>query len=183
MSQLFYKHSKGWLVIVWALLFTIFALTVLPGQSAQTETYSAGTGAPDTSLFYTPDDLLNMAEAYGSPGRRAYVHARFTFDLVFPLVYTFFLTTSITWLLERVLAIDSPWRFLNLLPFFAMLLDFLENICTAWVITVYPAQNPVIALLASIFSPLKWLFVGASFTVLLVSVVLFLWKSIFSQKL
>ena len=182
MSDWFYKISKGWLVIADILVFVTFGMTVLPGQSTQMETYSAGVGSPDMSFFYTPADLTHMAEAYGAEGRQAYIHARFTFDLAFPLVYTLFLITGISWLLNRLLPAANPWRKLNLIPLAAMLFDLLENICASWVMSAFPAQLNFVARAASIFTPLKWLFVGTSFALLAASAVIALYKSRMKRK-
>jgi hypothetical protein len=169
LSNWIYQKSKGWVALCSLLAFTLFSVLVLPSQSLQAETYSGTTGSPDMSLFYSQETLLQMAETYGEAGRQAYVHARFTFDLVFPLVYAFFLTACISWLLNRSLAKGSPWRMLNLLPLGAMLLDFLENICAARVMASYPAPSPLAAAAAVIFTPVKWLLVGSSFTLLIIS--------------
>ncbi len=166
MSKWFYKISKDSLVIASILIFIIFGMTVLPDQSAKAEIYSADTGTPDLSLFYSPADLIRMAESYGPEGRQAYVYARFTFDLVFPLVYAFFLITSTSWLLERLIPAENPWRKLNLIPLIGMLFDLLENGSAAWVMRAYPNQANIAAITASIFTPLKWLFVIASFIIL-----------------
>jgi len=73
------------------------ALT-LPGQNAIAHKYSLGTGSPDTSLFYTAASLYRLADLYRQEGRVAYLKARWTLDVAFPLIYTFFLVTAIAWL-------------------------------------------------------------------------------------
>ena len=178
LSQWLYKHSTGWIALIGLALFMVFGAAVLPGQSAQAAAYSAETGTPDTSFFYTPAELAGMAEAYGAQGRQAYVHARFTFDLIYPLVYTFFLAAAVSWLMKKLALQESPWRLLNLLPLAAMLLDFLENICAARVMAIYPQEQPAAALLASIFTPLKWLGVVGSFVLLAIVGGMMLWRRI-----
>lgn len=64
-----------------------------------------------------------MAEAYGESGRQAYIRARFTFDLVWPLVYTLFLATAISWVLGRAFALDSCWQRANLAPLLNAIFD------------------------------------------------------------
>lgn len=181
-SKWFYEKSNGWVAAIGLLVFVLFSLTVLPDQNAQAASYSAGAGSPDTSLFYGVEDLYHMAEAYGSTGRQVYVQARFSFDLAFPLIYTFFLVTGISWLLERLLAHNSPWRCLNLLPLGAMLLDFLENICAATVVGAYPNLKSVAALLASILTPFKWLLVAVSFLTLAAAGIMALLRLIQSRR-
>lgn len=89
LSNFFYSVSTGWLTLLGLLIFVLFMIFVLPQQSQKAEAYSGGT-SPDTSYFYSAADLYQMAEAYGADGRAAYIYARFTFDLVFPLAYLFF---------------------------------------------------------------------------------------------
>jgi len=172
LSNWIYRYSKSWVAIGAALLFFLFCLTILPKESAKAEDYSAGIGTPDTSLYYSQQDLMHMAETYGNEGRQAYVRARFSFDLAFPFVYTFFLVTCISYLLNRTLVGNSTWRLLNLVPLVGLKFDLLENICTAWVIGSYPIQKPALALLAAVFTPLKWLFVCSSFVILAIALVL-----------
>ena len=54
-------------------IFLLFTALVLPGQSASTATETGDVGAPDTAFFYTPADLYHFSEAYGEPGRSAYI--------------------------------------------------------------------------------------------------------------
>jgi hypothetical protein len=117
-----------------------------------------------------------MAESYGQAGRQEYVRARFTFDLVWPVVYTIFLTALISWIGGRVLPEQSNWRLVNLLPLTGMAFDYLENIATSLVMFRYPAETPVVPFLAGVFTSLKWLFIGAAFIVLVVLVIIGLFE-------
>ena len=157
-------------------IFLLFTALVLPGQSASTATETGEEGAPDTAFFYTSVDLYHFAEAYGEPGRAAYIRARFTFDLIWPLMYTAFLTTAITWLYARAFPSGSRWQLANLAPLLGALLDYLENISTSLVMWRYPARTPVVDTLAPIFSLSKWAFVGASFMLLLIGLVMAIWR-------
>lgn len=165
-SNWLYQISTGRVALVSLAIFLIFSALVLPGQSAAAEVYAGAKGSPDLSLFYSPTDLLVMAESYGATGRQAYVRARFTFDLIFPLIYTFFLAACISWLLKRMIPEGSFWRHLNVLPLVAMLLDFIENIAAAYVIGRYPAPSLLAATIAPPATILKWLLVGGSFIML-----------------
>lgn len=157
-----YQFSKGWVALLSALVFVAFITLVLPGQSALAEQYSKGIGSPDLSFVYSTHDLYSMADAYGPAGRQAYIHARFSFDLIFPLVFTFFLAACSSWLLGRLLPKTSPWRLLNLLPMAAMAFDYLENSAASIVMRRYPDLSPAAAFLAPPFTFIKWLLVGGS---------------------
>lgn len=182
LSNGFKRFSRGWVALLALVIFSLFTALVLPAQSSQAEATSGEAGSPDTSLFYTPGELNNMAEAYGPQGRAAYVRARFTFDLIWPLVYTFFLVTSISWIYGRAFAHGSPLQLANLVPVLGLLFDYLENIATSLVMLRYPDPTPFFAWLAPVFTFLKWIFIGGSFIVLLAGVVPWITRRIRSNS-
>lgn len=171
-----YRVSRGWVALAALVIFVLFTALVLPGQTAQMDVYGADVGSPDLSLTYSTADLYAMAEAYGPEGRAAYVRARLTFDVIWPVVYTVFLVTAIGWLARRAFAADSLWQRANLIPLVAALFDYLENATTSLVMARYPAQTPVVDVLATLFTPIKWLFVVAGFVLLLMCVGVNVWR-------
>lgn len=170
-SNNIYRLSSGWVALAGLVIFLLFSALVLPGQSQKAEQVSQGAGSPDTSFSYAADDLYQMAEAYGEAGREEYVRARFTFDLVFPLVYTFFLLTALSRVLARALPSASRGRLLNLLPLAGMLFDYLENITASIVMLRYPAPAGMAGSLAALSTPLKWVFIGLSFAALVIGLI------------
>ncbi|MFN2220564.1 MAG: hypothetical protein ACK2UA_18285, partial [Anaerolineae bacterium] len=109
-------------------------------------------------------------------GRSAYIRARFTFDLVWPLIYTAFLVTAISWVFGKTFRSDSRWQRANLIPLFGALFDYLENVSTSLVMGRYPDQTAVVAALAPIFTSLKWIFLAGSFILLLAGIVTAVWR-------
>jgi hypothetical protein len=178
LSERLISLSKGWVVFLALAVFLLFTALVLPGQAADSKARTGGAPQPDTSFIYSADDLYRMTEAFGPTGRQAYVQARFTFDVVWPLVYAFFLITAISWLAGRAFQPASRWRLLNLVPVTAIILDYLENVAAVIVVARYPLQTPVIDLLAPSFTFLKWLFVSGSFVVLLAVATAAVWQRI-----
>jgi hypothetical protein len=169
LSDFFYRFSYGWVALTATLVFVLFSVLTLPGQSRIAQTYSQGSGSPDTSLFYNAEDLYSMAGLYGAQGREVYLKARWTFDLAFPVVYSFFFIAAISWLLNRITPPGSRWRLLNLVPVAAFVLDLLENTATSLVMARFPLHCPPGELLAPILTPIKWLMVSASMLILLLA--------------
>ena len=167
-SNKLHKGSKGWLTLTAFVVFLLFTALVLPQQSAKADRETGGVGSPDTTFFYSTGDLYRFAEEYGQEGRAAYVRARGTFDVIWPLVYTFFLVTGISWLSARAFSPHSRWQLLNLVPVLAMIFDFLENGCASVVMLRYPQLSPLAAALAPPASMIKWALVMGSFVLLLV---------------
>jgi len=171
------KTSKSWVMMLTLLIMVLFMIFVLPSQAASAEENAGGSISPDTTFFYGSEDLIQAAKEYGDEGRQAYIQARWTFDLVFPLVYISFLVAGISWFYQN-LENSIEWiGFTNLLPLAAGVFDYLENIGASLVMASYPMRLSGLALVTSIFSGVKWILVGASFLAYfaLAGVVLFKW--------
>ena len=164
------------------IIFLLFTGFVLPKQASQAELSTGNETSPDMSFYYSSEDLYQLAQAYGEGGRAAYVKARFTFDMIWPLVYMIFLTTAISWLFEKVFKPDSLWQLANLVPICGMILDYLENVSTSVVMIRYPDQTRMIDQLAPIFTSLKWLFVGGGFGLLALGLIVGMLQLIGGKK-
>jgi len=176
LSKWLYQISSGWVTLGAIVIFIMFSVLVLPDQSASSQSQSGDIGSPDLSIYYSAAELYEMAEAYGEQGRADYIRVRFTFDLIWPLVYTFFLTTTIGWVFKRTITSQNSWQRVNLIPLLGMTCDYLENIATSLVIYRYPAQTLIIDWLAGVFTTMKWLLIGVSFVVLAVGIIIAIWQ-------
>ena len=167
-----YRVSTGKITLICLIIFLLFSALVLPAQTAGADALGEDVGSPDLSFFYTTQDLYDMAEGYGEEGREAYIRARFTFDLIWPVMYTLFLTTAISWLFIRAISPYSWLRMTNFVPILGMIFDYLENLSTSIVMARYPAQTAIIDSLAPFFTLFKWIFIAGSFVLLVVGVAL-----------
>jgi len=177
-SRWLYKVSTGWVTLAGLIIFLLFTIFVLPAQAGGAETISEEAGSPDMSFTYTADSLYEIAEAYGKAGRAAYIRARFTFDLIWPLVYTLFLSTAISWIFVRAKIHESRWRWVNLAPALGMFFDYTENISTSLVMYRYPDSTDFLATLAPILTAIKWILISGSFALLLLGIGVWIWHSI-----
>ena len=164
------KKSTSLVTVSMLMLFLVFTATILPIQSEQAKTQSGDT-SPDMSFFLTVKELYKIAESYGENGRIAYVRARFTFDLVWPIVYTVFLASGISWLYSRSFVKNPIVQRANLVPVIGMVLDYFENITASTVMLRYPERTPIVDTATVIVTPLKWVFVGGSFLVLFLGLI------------
>lgn len=162
---------RGWMAAAALVAFVVVTAVVLPAQADAGAFYTSRYPAPDTSWWYAPGDLYAAAEAWGPVGRSAYVRARITFDVFWPLVYGGFLLLTLSWSWARATVAGSRWRRVALLPVVVVLLDFGENVCTATVMARYPARTPVLAELAPVLTAAKWLTLTACFGLLVLGVV------------
>jgi hypothetical protein len=169
------RFSTGPVTLTALVIFILFTIFVLPAQTAPGSDKTNRTTTPDLSLYYTTSDLYHMAEAYGPAGRSDYLRIRWTFDLVWPLVYAFFLVTCIGWLSVRLTPADSRWRFANLVPVLGALLDYFENASTSLVMARYPLSTLLVDALAPVFTLFKWIFISASFVLVLFGLLAAVW--------
>jgi hypothetical protein len=170
------KVSTGWVALAALVGFLLFTALVLPNQAARSEAETGDVGSPDMSLFYSPERLYQLADAYGAEGRQAYIRARFTFDVIWPLVYVVFLSTAISWVYGKAFEAGSWWQRMNLAPVLGALFDYVENLSTSLVMWRYPDRTAVVDVLAPVFTLVKWILVGGSFGLLLIGVAVGAWR-------
>lgn len=165
-SKILTQTSSTKLTLFSFILFLVFLFIVLPVLQSITLTLFSGLGSPDLLFHYSSEELYNMAFAYGELGRNGYIKTRLQFDLAWPVVYTLFLATSISWFSYRITSLKSNVRFCNLLPMLAFVFDLLENLSVSIVMYQFPIKVAIFSHMASYSTTLKWLFVSISFILL-----------------
>jgi hypothetical protein len=166
-SEWINKISSGWVTLASLVIFLLFTALVLPAQAKEADAYSGEIGSPDTSFYYSSKTLYHFADAYGPEGRSAYIRARLTFDVFWPLVYLAFLGTAISWIFQKSSLRGEIWKRLNLVPVFGLLFDYLENGAAVVVMARYPDLTPILSHLAGVFTAIKWICIGGSFAILI----------------
>jgi hypothetical protein len=115
----------------------------------------------DSDCFYTAEKAYDLFNKLGDDGRLFYAWTEITLDLIFPVLYTLFLSLLLIFIFRKL----SNFKFqraLVLLPLMAMLFDFCENALIAFLLFAYPKKYIWIAVVASLSTKLKWIFVFAS---------------------
>ena len=147
-------------LIITFVLFVSFIAGVLPRQKAAVEIYTRDAGSPGLSFFPKPDTVYEMAKAYGTEGRRAYINALLVYDFAWPLVYSFFYLVFIHFTLgyahgQKAARLSS----VALLP---GLLDWTENILSIVILSAYPERMDAAAWVMAVTTCLKWITMGAA---------------------
>lgn len=169
LSKKLSSHLTPGMCFLSVIIFALFLIFILPEVSDRSYEVTQTSDSPDGSFFYTPKKLYSVAEQYGESGRSYYIKERFSFDVIWPLVYWFFLTASLTVLYQSITS--AKWQLLNLLPFFGVLFDYLENLSTSAVMFFYPNKVPVISWTAPFFTSIKWVCIYASFVLIIIGVI------------
>lgn len=111
----------------------------------------------ENSFFYSPADLIEMAQGYGAEGRRLYIRTSTTLDLIFPLLYSNFLTAFAIYLLKKAEMDKALASHLLRLGIGCCLSDWLENLCMILLLSSYPDTKYVYAFLGRIMTSVKYL--------------------------
>jgi hypothetical protein len=138
---------------------------------------------PDLSFYFTVEDLYGWAESYREEGRESYIRTRFTFDIIWPLIYTGFLFSSMGGLLYRSGLKNSTVDRLLLLPLGSLVFDYLENISSSIVMWRYPLRTPLVDYAVTVFTPLKWIILSFSFLAFFYSIIRFIYKHALKVKM
>ncbi len=94
-------------------------------------------------------------KAYGKDGRTLYFYSTLILDSIFPMAFGTFLTLLLVNLFKK-----SRSQIAILTPLLVVFTDFAENILTAIMLTNYPVKLYLISYAGSLFTSLKWIFMG-----------------------
>jgi hypothetical protein len=167
-----YEISSKKMVFLSTIIIVLFGIFVLPKASDSAKAYSEGVGSIDIGFGNTGADLIEIVEQYGVEGRESYLKSRWTFDLVFPMVFTFFGFTVNSFLLKKLAWDAGKYFWVNILIVVGMAFDYLENIFASFLILTIENPSLIIANLLSIFSVLKWMFVLGGFATIFIFLLL-----------
>lgn len=168
--------SRKYVLLAVTVVFAFFIAIVLPDQSEKAAEYTPESGSFDTSYYYSPSVVYEKIELYGEEGRAAYIYNRWTFDLIFPLVYGLFIFSAISFSIARIKwRVLAPRRWVYL-AFIAVMFDLLENSFVSLAMGGYPTEYNLLAYGASFSTLFKWFFVVTG----LVSAFIFLFFTLVS---
>lgn len=163
MKSLFAFLGRSRVFALAVALMLVFLAAVLPAMSARAAAYTPEGAYFDLAFFYTPARALEMVGQYEPQARAAYILDRWTFDLLWPLGYGFFMLSGWAFGLSRLrpgpLIAGSG---LLLIPMLAVVFDLIENSAITVLMLAYPAQPFGVALAASAGTLIKWILVLSS---------------------
>jgi hypothetical protein len=158
-------HPNIYLTLAWA-NFILFMVTILPWVSGLSQ--EAGlTQSIDTNFSFDPSTIYPIVASYGADGRLFYLIQRWTFDLIWPLVYAWPLFVTLR---------KYPIGRLALLPWLATALDYLENSVFTILVALYPLELSWLPILGVLMSLLKWIALGTSMVLSLLVPIFFAFK-------
>ena len=121
----------------------------------------------ETNLGYRPQDLFDIAEAYGEAGRNLYITSALSLDLLVPLFASNLLTASALFLANKNHSGKQVYNRILALGVVTCLSDWFENFCMIGVIRSYRQPQMTFAVLARILTSVKYIFMVVFIIVLI----------------
>ncbi len=144
---------------------------LLPLASARLSILSGGVGPLDSRFGYTSAQAYAALTAYGPAGREFDLRSEVTLDLVYPVIYSLFFSLATLYFLQRAAPGRVALARLALLPFAALVADYLENAGLILLLVTFPTQLPALAAATGLLTTAKWILQGASLVLLGLSAV------------
>jgi len=156
----FLNRISNWKTLLGLIFLEILFPAVLFKHAEEKINSLAGKeiGPIDLTFGFNPGRTLQMVADYGEAGRAYYKQAELIIDTAYPIVYSLLFAVIITLIYRSLL--KGPVHYLNLVPFMALVFDYLENFAVISLLTHYPEQSVFMASLCELFKLLKWLFFG-----------------------
>jgi hypothetical protein len=160
-------------VLIFLLLGCIgFAVFILKWAESQLKGFSGGIGPIDLLFNYSCDQVYQMLKSYNGEGREFYAIIELTADMVYPVIYSLFLSLLIIFLFKRLYIHERVVKIAFLMPIITLAADFFENICITFMLLNYPYKLNTIAEAANIFTMIRWVFLAASLLLVLTAFLL-----------
>ena len=160
------------LLVLSAIMFCLgYAITSSICPSEELMALAHGRNVPDAQFWRPADALYLQLADYGEYGRRLYLARISPVDLFIPLTQALFLSVAISLAFRRAFDTNSRWQRLNVLPFAAMVGNYLENASIVSIMLAYPNRLEILAGAAAIFTALKFIVSFASIGLILTGLV------------
>ena len=139
------------LAVVACIEFAIYFVVFLP--------LTNGTAYMELNLGYTAVDLFRFAEFYGAEGRRLYIIMSSTLDTLIPF-FASSLMVMVVYQLEKLAGTRNRLGFTLAMGFCCCISDWAENVCMIVLLTLYPVEYIINAVLARTMTTCKYLFMA-----------------------
>lgn len=151
------KIATGkWVILLFFLFIVSFTMMNgdIIGEKKMME-YSNGIGILDKEFNYTPEKAYDILDSQGEQGREMYKDLIIYQDFLFPIIYTLFWLSLITYLFSKWFKNEKIIKLISLIPLLGGVFDWLENISILNMLINYPSKAYNLAALANTFTTIK----------------------------
>lgn len=173
-SAFFYKKTKILFIgILLILIVLMFPLLPVFGKAIH---MNENMISLDSSKIYSPETIHAILTDWGDKGRIRQIWFHFTWDLVFPVLYFFFIGFLVSWFAKRGFRPGSKMQKMNLLAMVAAV-DLLENISLLVLVIIYPVTSRILGIIKTSLTAIKYYLFGPVILAGLVTSVIFAIKN------
>lgn len=177
LKKYFFKRAGLRYLILWGSVFLIFNIIVFPFFKNLMNT-SAQQYMLDLFFGYSREDAFLFLDRIGEDGRSVHLIATLAADMIYPFVYTIFLSFLLSLMLKKLSITEGFLSYLIFLPFVIMAFDFIENSAIAVMLVSFPEITEAMVKAGSFAGMAKWCSTGFVLIVVLVLSVILLTKKI-----
>jgi hypothetical protein len=124
----------------------------------------------DLRMTYNPDSVKAIIAQYTGAAKEASIKGHLITDSIYPIVYCILLGIALSLVFYKWKI--NPWfKVINIIPLIIILFDYLENYLIIKMHNTYPLDLELMPNFCSLFTVLKWVFVGITFVLLLLGTV------------
>ena len=140
-------------------LVAIFNVVIMPNLAGDQQAVPI-----DLQFAYSPERAYELVNSYSEETRYNYMIGEMTMDVLYPVVYTLFLSLTLLLLFPKN-------QKLALIPYVIFVADMLENTGIVTMLYNFPKELYTVAMLTSVFSTIKWSVVAIALLLLIVGLV------------
>ena len=157
LTLFFYYKTNLWLIGLFLVILVLkFLLLPVFENILQIEENTISMNNPQ---IYSSDRVYEILTNWGESGRFKQFWFHITWDLLFPIVYFFFIGFLISWLTKRAFKQKSSLQNFCLVSLVAAI-DLLENISLFLLILVYPSKIDTLCWFKTGFTLIKYYLFG-----------------------
>lgn len=130
---------------------------------------------------YDAEYAQKLFETLGETGRAIYLFQQIPLDMVYPGLFAISFSLLLAFLFKKAFSATSKIQNLTLLPIFAGLFDYLENMGIIIMLTSYPEIYAGVVRVTNIFSISKSVLTTIVFVLIISSLVRIFGRKIFKQ--
>lgn len=161
------------------LLFMLFMGYIFPNQQEKINAIAnEELTSLDTRMDYSKEEVMVLFEKMGKEGRDIYYFVSSKIDMVYPIVYGLFVMFLMANFLKKVIAQNSKWRWMALLPILGGVFDYLENFNVQKLLSNYPNITEEQVAFAAQMTQLKWTSIMGMMLITAVLLLVFVVKKI-----
>ena len=181
--KLIQKYSTGKNVILLFSITMVVYFTILFYSIPKVVT-----SAPEMKLFdvspsgYTTEYAISLLKAIGPEGRDLYLSLQLPLDFIYPGLFIISYSLLFAWLLKKNYSSESKVYYALYLPIIAGLFDYAENVFIIMMLKAYPELGSGLVTAASLATTIKSVLSSIFFTLLILSIIQVVWKSIFKTR-